>query len=168
MLEVVYENCGGHLPHYVTILQDNCQRECKNGKMLAAITKLKVLGVVDRIALAFPVKGHTHGPLDACGGQAVVKCSHSEFDSADELSQIYEPWFLVRQSVIFWSLSFSWFLFYSMPFAINIEDSFLKASQVDEGTARSLLGYKCFLFCKLSVIFLEVGFLLHSYKMSIF
>ena len=82
-------NCNG-LPHNIMILQDNCQRECKNGKILSAIVKLKLLGIVDRISLAFPVKGHTHGPLDAVGGQAVVKCSHSEFHSADQLTSIYE------------------------------------------------------------------------------
>ena len=49
-------------------------------------------GVVDVIALAYPEKGHTHGPLDATGGQAVVKCSHSEFNSANELTDIYAPW----------------------------------------------------------------------------
>lgn len=117
MLSVVYSNCDGALPHYITILQDNCQRECKNQKMLLAIIKLKILGalpsysssihlsskcsvsahglrpnqsgVVDVISLAFPQKGHTHGPLDATGGQAVVKCSNSEFSSANELTAIY-------------------------------------------------------------------------------
>ena len=58
--------------------------------MLAAVTKLKILSVVDRISLAFPVKGHTHGPLDAAGGQACVKCSNSEFDGPRELTQIYD------------------------------------------------------------------------------
>lgn len=90
MLDIVYENCGHRLPHHITILQDNCQRECKNGKMLTAVTKLKILGIVNHITLAFPCKGHTHGPLDACGGQAVVKCSNSEFSSAQELTQIYD------------------------------------------------------------------------------
>ena len=92
MLDIVYDQCGNRLPHHLVILQDNCQRECKNGKILSAIVKLKVLGCVDHAVLAYPIKGHTHGPLDACGGQAVVKCSHSEFDTADQLSQIYEPW----------------------------------------------------------------------------
>ncbi len=44
MLNVVYHNCDMALPNYITILQDNCQRECKNQKMLSAIVKLKILG----------------------------------------------------------------------------------------------------------------------------
>lgn len=90
MLEVIFVNCGNRLPNHICILQDNCQRECKNGKMLAAVTKLKILSIVDRISLAFPVKGHTHGPLDATGGQACVKCSNSEFNSPHELTQLYD------------------------------------------------------------------------------
>ena len=42
--------------------------------------KLKLLGVVDHGYLDYPEKGHTHGPLDATGGQAVVKCSNEEFE----------------------------------------------------------------------------------------
>lgn len=90
MLDIVHGNCGGRLPHHIVILQDNCQRECKNGKILSAVVKLKVLDVVDHCTLAYPCKGHTHGPLDACGGQAVVKCSNSEFSTASELTNIYE------------------------------------------------------------------------------
>lgn len=92
-MDVIYHNLDGRLPHNIILLQDNCQRECKNGKILAAVCKLKILGVVDRMTLAYPVKGHTHGPLDACGGQAVVKCSHSEFSSAMELTGIYDASF---------------------------------------------------------------------------
>lgn len=36
-----------------------------------------------------PIKGHTHGPLDAVGGHAVVRCSHETFETSDELVAIY-------------------------------------------------------------------------------
>lgn len=87
-----YPNCGNRLPHHITIFQDNCQRECKNGKILSAIVKLKLLATVDRVTLAYPFKGHTHGPLDATGGQACVKCSNSAFSSATGLVAIYDAW----------------------------------------------------------------------------
>ena len=109
MLEEVHSHCNG-MPRHIVIIQDNCQRECKNQKIIKAILKLKLLGVIDSGCLLYPEKGHTHGPLDATGGQAIVKCSLCCFDTPEELVAIY--------------------------------DSFLKASKVDEGTARSLKSYK--------------------------
>ena len=89
VLDIVYRSCNSSLPHHVAILQDNCSRDCKNGLLLSWCIKLKVLGVLDKISLLYPEKGHTHGPLDALGGQAVVKCSNSEFSTPDELVSLY-------------------------------------------------------------------------------
>ena len=110
MLNVVFENMGA-MPHQLVLIQDNCSRECKNQKILKWALKLKILSVIDSVLLLYPQKGHTHGPLDATGGQAITKCSLSSFDTPEELCAIY--------------------------------DSFLKQSQRDEGTKRSLLSYKC-------------------------
>ena len=51
--------------------------------------KLVLLSVVQSVTVAFLVKGHTHSPLDAVGGQCVVKCSNHEFCDAAELVSIY-------------------------------------------------------------------------------
>ena len=45
--------------------------------------------------ILFPVKGHTHGPLDAIGGQAVTRCSHMPFDDPNGLVDTYQQ-FLSR------------------------------------------------------------------------
>ena len=47
--------------------------------------------------LLFPIKGHTHGPLDGIGGHCVTRCSHMTFDSANELTHVYQD-FLSRAS----------------------------------------------------------------------
>ena len=89
MLDSVYHGLQSGFPHHLVILQDNCSRECKNGLILSACTKLVALNVASAVTLAYPLKGHTHSPLDAVGGQAVVKCSGYEFDTAEDLVDIY-------------------------------------------------------------------------------
>lgn len=42
------------------------------------------------MALCYPIKGHTHGPLDGVGGQCTVKTSLHEFSNADQLTSIYD------------------------------------------------------------------------------
>ena len=89
MLNVVYENLGT-MPFYLTIVQDNCSRECKNQKIIKWAIKMKTLGAVSCVSLLYPQKGHTHGPLDATGGQAITKCSLNSFDTPEELVGIYD------------------------------------------------------------------------------
>ena len=52
--------------------------------------RLKVLDVLDHSILAYPQKGHTHGPLDATFGQCCVKIGNKEFDSADQVVSILQ------------------------------------------------------------------------------
>ena len=59
--------------------------------------KLICLDVFATATLLFPIKGHTHGPLDGIGGHCVTRCSHMTFDSADELVDVYNG-FLSRAS----------------------------------------------------------------------
>ena len=40
--------------------------------------------------MAYPENGHTHGPLDAVGGQAVTKCSNCVFHTANQLCEVYQ------------------------------------------------------------------------------
>ena len=46
--------------------------------------------IFEMIYVCYPVKGHTHGPLDAIGGHAVVRCSNEVFNSANELVDVYQ------------------------------------------------------------------------------
>ena len=55
------------------------------------------MDVFATVTLLFPIKGHTHGPLDGIGGHCVTRCSHMTFDSADELTNVYQD-FLSRAS----------------------------------------------------------------------
>ena len=90
VLDKVYNNCNQALPVHICIVQDNCSRDCKNGLLLSWCVKLHLLQVCERISLQYPSKGHTHGPLDGLGGQAVTKCSACEFSDADSLVEIYK------------------------------------------------------------------------------
>ena len=71
----VYSNCIQALPVHICIVQDNCSRDCKNSLLLSWCVKLHLLQVCERMSLQYPSKGHTRGPLDGLGGQAVTKCS---------------------------------------------------------------------------------------------
>jgi hypothetical protein len=48
------------------------------------------LDVFESVILAYPQKGHTHGPLDATFGQCCVKIGNEQFDSADQVAQILQ------------------------------------------------------------------------------
>lgn len=48
------------------------------------------MNIFESATILFPIKGHTHGPLDGIGGHAVVKCSHETFEDADELVGVYQ------------------------------------------------------------------------------
>ena len=90
MLESIYNRHKGMLPRTVTWQMDNCSRECKNSKILKFCTKLVVLGVFEHCNLAYPVKGHSHGPLDATFGQCCVKMGNSEFDDPSQVVDILQ------------------------------------------------------------------------------
>ena len=49
-----------------------------------------MLDVFDSIVLAYPQKGHTHGPLDGTFGQCCVKIGNEQFDSADQVVNILQ------------------------------------------------------------------------------
>ena len=48
------------------------------------------MDVLESIILAYPQKGHTHGPLDATFGQCCVKIANEQFDSANHVVQILQ------------------------------------------------------------------------------
>ena len=74
------------LPSSLFLIQDNTSRECKNQRIMKLCTKLVSLNILDSITLAYPQKGHTHGPLDGTFGQLCVKLSNTEFE--DDLSVV--------------------------------------------------------------------------------
>lgn len=80
MLESIYRK-NGALPNTLVWIQDNTSRECKNSKIMKFAVMLKVLDVFRDIILGYPVKGHTHSPLDGTFGQCCVKIANSEFDT---------------------------------------------------------------------------------------
>ena len=49
-----------------------------------------MLDVFDSIVLAYPQKGHTHGPLDGTFGQCCVKIGNEQFDSAGQVVSILQ------------------------------------------------------------------------------
>lgn len=79
-MEKIYRRHKG-MPQTLTLIQDNTARECKNSKILKFFIKLVLLDVVEHVHLGYPVKGHSHGPLDAVYGQCCVKIQNSEFDN---------------------------------------------------------------------------------------
>jgi hypothetical protein len=89
MLESVVAQYGA-VPQTLVVVQDNTSRECKNSLILRWATKLVALNVFRGVILAYAVKGHTHGPLDAVFGQAVVKLGNSEFQDPTELIHILQ------------------------------------------------------------------------------
>lgn len=48
------------------------------------------MDVFQAATMLFPMKGHTHGPLDGVGGHAVTRTSHSTFNSSEELVAVYD------------------------------------------------------------------------------
>ena len=74
----------------VYLVLDNTPRDNKNNYILRYFIKLRALKVFEDIYIAFPIKGHTHGALDALGGQAVVKCSNAVFDTDRQLCRVYQ------------------------------------------------------------------------------
>ena len=65
------------LPRTLVLIMDNTSRENKNQIMVKIMAELVLLRVFEHIWLAFPQKGHTHGPLDAVFGQATVKMANN-------------------------------------------------------------------------------------------
>ena len=84
MSESIYRKHGG-LPQTLVIIQDNTCRECKNQKILKVVAKWVIMNIHKHVWLAYPEKGHSHGPLDAVYGQATVKLGNSEFDDPEEV-----------------------------------------------------------------------------------
>ena len=78
------------IPRQIFLLLDNTCRDNKNAKMIRWWMKLVALNIIDSCSIGFPMKGHTHNCLDAVGGQAVTRCSHETFDTANELVQVYQ------------------------------------------------------------------------------
>ena len=80
----------GQLPKVLYVVLDNTARDNKNQHMLRFWIKLRLMKVFEMIYVCYPVKGHTHGPLDAIGGHAVVRCSNEVFNTPQELVQVYQ------------------------------------------------------------------------------
>ena len=89
MLSSIHRRFGG-LPSTVTLQQDNTSRECKNQNILKWAIKVRILGVVRHFNLGYPLKGHSHGPLDAVFGQAAVKMANADFDDDEELIAVLQ------------------------------------------------------------------------------
>ena len=87
-LSWVHDTVG--IPRQVFLLLDNTCRDNKNAKMIRWWLKLTALGIIDSCNIGFPQKGHTHNCLDAVGGQAVTRCSHETFETAQELVDVYQ------------------------------------------------------------------------------
>ena len=85
LMNQLYQKWGA-LPLTLSFIMDNTSRECKNQKMVKFATRLVALNLVENVILNYPMKGHTHGPLDATFGQMCVKLSLSEFD--DDLNVV--------------------------------------------------------------------------------
>ena len=89
MLNSIHRRFGG-LPDTVNLQQDNTSRECKNQLILKWVVKVRVLGLVRHFYLSYPLKGHSHGPLDAVFGQAAVKMANADFDDDEELVAVLQ------------------------------------------------------------------------------
>lgn len=89
-IEAVYLRCSLHLPMGLVIKQDNCQRECKNAKVVKFATMLVSLGVFRWVALTYWATGHTHCPLDGTYGQICVKLGFKEFDDDEHCLQLLQ------------------------------------------------------------------------------
>ena len=87
-LSWVHDTVG--VPRNIFLLLDNTCRDNKNSKMIRFWIKLVAFNIVDAAHIGFPIKGHTHTCLDAVGGQAVTRCSHETFETANELTQVYQ------------------------------------------------------------------------------
>ncbi len=87
-MSVIYDQVKGLPKHYFHIM-DNTSSSNKNQFMMKWFIKLVMMGVFQTATALFPIKGHTHGPLDAVGGHAVVRCSHETFETSDELVTVY-------------------------------------------------------------------------------
>lgn len=88
-LSRIYD-ASGALPRQLYVVLDNTCKDNKNQHMMKFWAKLCLMHVFESIYVAFPVKGHTHGPLDGVGGHAVVRCSHETWDTAEELVKVYQ------------------------------------------------------------------------------
>ena len=77
------------LPRNIVLMLDNTSSNNKNQLMVKFFIKLVCLEVIETAYLGFPIKGHTHSPLDGLGGHAVVRTSNSTFDTADQLTAVY-------------------------------------------------------------------------------
>ena len=88
MLDAVFRK-HKTLPPTINLVMDNTSRENKNQLMLKFWIKVVCLEVTQQVLLSFPMVGHTHGPLDALGGQAVTACSNSVFEDDRELVRVY-------------------------------------------------------------------------------
>ncbi len=75
-----YERSSRKLPLGLVIKQDNCMRECKNGKIVKFCLALVGLGIFRWVALTYFITGHTHAPIDGTFGQLCVKLSFKEFE----------------------------------------------------------------------------------------
>ena len=84
MSESIYQKHGG-MPLTLTIIQDNCARECKNSLIIKVIGKWVIMKIHKHVWLTYPEKGHSHGTLDAVFGQATVKLGNSEFDDDEDV-----------------------------------------------------------------------------------
>ena len=89
LLSGIYEQHKA-LPKHLIVVLDNTARDNKNNFIIRYFIKCRLLRIFESIYIAFPEKGHTHGPLDAVGGQAVTKCSNAEFHTAHELCEVYQ------------------------------------------------------------------------------
>ena len=90
MLESIYKTSGNSLPKTLMWIQDNTSRECKNSKIVKFCIMLVLLDIFKDVYLAYPAKGHTHGPLDATFGQCCVKLSNTEFDTPLEVVDVLQ------------------------------------------------------------------------------
>lgn len=89
VLSAVY-NRFQDLPRTIHILLDNTPSQNKNSLMMRFWVKALLLGICRSVHLRFPVKGHTHNAIDALGGAAVTACSNLEFQTPEELVEIYK------------------------------------------------------------------------------
>ena len=87
-LSTIYDHLKALPKHYFHIM-DNTSSSNKNQFTMKWFVKLIMMGVFQSAVALFPIKGHTHGPLDAVGGHAVVRCSHQTFETADGLVRTY-------------------------------------------------------------------------------
>ena len=88
LLSAVYDRYED-MPATVHLLLDNTPSQNKNSIMIRFWVKVLLLGVCRSVHIRFPLKGHTHNAIDALGGAAVTACSNQEFQTAEELTQVY-------------------------------------------------------------------------------